>query len=86
LSSSRSSPPCSLATAAARLNPSPDPGFERRWSRRTKGSTALAWYFDHVQEIQEEMRADRAYAEEFRRDHPSVLDAKLSQEPVKEAS
>ena len=48
--------------------------------------TALAYYFDHVQEIQEEMRADRAYAEEFRRDHPSMLDAKLSQEPLKEAS
>ena len=31
--------------------------------------TALAYYFDHVQEIQEEMRADRAYAEEFRRNH-----------------
>ena len=48
--------------------------------------TALAYYFDHVQEIQEEMRADRAYAEEFRRNHPSMLDAKLSQEPWKEAS
>ena len=48
--------------------------------------TALAYYFEHVQEIQEEMRADRAYAEEFRRNHPSVLDAKLSQEPLKEAS
>jgi uncharacterized protein (DUF433 family) len=48
--------------------------------------TALAYYFDHVQEIQEEMRADRAYAEEFRRDHPSVLDAKFGQEPLKEAS
>ena len=48
--------------------------------------TALAYYFDHVQEIQEEMRAAREYAEEFRRNHPSVLDTKLSQEPVKEAS
>src|SRR5437764_15211028 len=34
--------------------------------------SALAYYFDHVQEIQEEMRADRAYAEEFRRNHPSL--------------
>ena len=48
--------------------------------------TALAYYFDHVQEIQEEMRADRAYAEEFRRNHPSLLDEKLGQEPIKEAS
>ena len=48
--------------------------------------SALAYYFDHVQEIQEEMRGDRAYAEEFRRNHPSILDAQLSQEPFKEAS
>jgi uncharacterized protein (DUF433 family) len=48
--------------------------------------TALAYYFDHVQEIQEEIRVDRAYSEEFRRDHPSLLDAKLNQEPFKEAS
>ncbi len=48
--------------------------------------TALAYYFDHIEDIQEEMRADRAYAEEFRRNHPSELDAKLSQEPLKEAS
>jgi uncharacterized protein (DUF433 family) len=48
--------------------------------------TALAYYFDHVDEIQEEMRADRAYVEEFRQNNPSVLDAKLRQEPLKEAS
>ncbi|MBI3681774.1 MAG: DUF433 domain-containing protein [Acidobacteria bacterium] len=48
--------------------------------------SALAYYFEHVQEIQEEMRADRVYAEEFRRNHPSMLDAKLGQEPLKEAS
>jgi uncharacterized protein (DUF433 family) len=48
--------------------------------------TALAYYFDHVQEIQEEMRAERDYAEEFRRNHPSLLDEKLGQEPTKEAS
>src|SRR5258708_5662688 len=48
--------------------------------------TALAYYFDHVQEIQEEMRADRAYVEEFRRNHPSLLDEKLGREPSKEAS
>src|SRR5690348_16058089 len=41
--------------------------------------SALAYYFDHIQEIQEEMRADRAYAEEFRRNHPSLLGEKLGQ-------
>ena len=46
---------------------------------------ALAYYFDHVEEVQEEIRADRAYAEEFRRNHPSVLDAKLQQERLDEA-
>ena len=47
---------------------------------------ALAYYFDHVQEIQDEMRADDAYVEEFRRNHPSLLDDKLRREPFKEAS
>jgi uncharacterized protein (DUF433 family) len=47
---------------------------------------ALAYYFDHVQEIQEDMQADRAYVEEFRRNHPSLLNEKLGQEPLKEAS
>ena len=48
--------------------------------------TALAYYFDHVQEIDEEMQADHDYTEEFRRNHPSLLDAQLKQEPAKEAS
>ena len=48
--------------------------------------SALAYYFDHVQEIQDEMRADDAYVEEFRRNHPSQLDEKLRREPFKEAS
>jgi len=48
--------------------------------------TALAYYFDHLQEIQQEMRTDRAYAEEFRRNHPSMLDTTLGREPAKEAS
>lgn len=47
---------------------------------------ALAYYFDHVEEIQAELRADREYAEEFRRNHPSLLAEKLGQEPLKEAS
>ena len=48
--------------------------------------SALAYYFDHIQEIQDQMQADEAYVEEFRRNHPSPLDAKLSMEPFKEAS
>ena len=48
--------------------------------------SALAYYFDHVQEIQEEMRADEAFVEEFRRNHPSLLDSKLNREPLQEAS
>jgi hypothetical protein len=27
---------------------------------------ALAYYFDHIEEIQQEMKAERAFAEEFR--------------------
>jgi hypothetical protein len=58
--------------------------MERRaWIRR---DLWLAYYFDHVQEIQEEMAADQAYVEEFRRNHPSRLDKKLGQEPLQEAS
>ena len=41
---------------------------------------ALAYYFDHVDEIQEEMRAEKALADEVRRNHPSLLGAKLRQE------
>ncbi len=48
--------------------------------------TALAYYFDHVQEIQDDLRADRDYVEEFRHNNPSLLDAKLGREPLKEAS
>lgn len=48
--------------------------------------SALAYYFDHVQEIQDEMRADREYADEFFRNNPSLLDQKLKQERLKEAS
>jgi hypothetical protein len=48
--------------------------------------SALAYYFDHVQEIQEEIRADRDYADEFIRNNPSMLDARLMQGRLKEAS
>ena len=47
---------------------------------------ALAFYFDHIEEIQQEMLAERASAEEFRRDHPSLLESKLRQERLEEAS
>ena len=39
LSSSRSTPPCRRATAAARLRPRPNPGRERALSSRTKRSS-----------------------------------------------
>jgi uncharacterized protein (DUF433 family) len=47
---------------------------------------ALAYYFDHVEEIQQEMRDERALAEEFRRGHSSLLETKLREESVEEAS
>ena len=47
---------------------------------------ALAYYFDHVQEIQDEIRADRVYADEFLRNNSSVLDSKLNQGGLQEAS
>jgi uncharacterized protein (DUF433 family) len=40
---------------------------------------ALA-YFDHLEEIQQEMQAERALSEEFRRNNPSLLETKLRQE------
>ena len=47
---------------------------------------ALAYYFDHIDEIQQELRAEREFSEEFRRSNPSLLEAKLRQERLKEAS
>jgi uncharacterized protein (DUF433 family) len=47
---------------------------------------ALAYYFDHIDEIQQEMRAEREFSEEFRRSNPSLLEAKLRQERIEEAS
>src|SRR5258708_29973164 len=37
---------------------------------------ALAWYFEHVEEIQAEMREERAHVDEARRNHLSQVDAK----------
>jgi uncharacterized protein (DUF433 family) len=47
---------------------------------------ALAYYFDHIEEVQEEMRVERALAQEFRRNHHSLLETKLRQERLEEAS
>jgi len=47
---------------------------------------ALAYYFDHREETQEEMRAERAESEEFRRTNPSLLETKLRSSRVDEAS
>jgi len=47
---------------------------------------ALAYYFDHIEEIQQEMRTERALAEEFRGSHPSLLEAKLRRDGLEEAS
>ena len=47
---------------------------------------ALSYYFDHVDEIQQEMREEGAFVEEFRRDHPSLFEARLRSEGLKEAS
>jgi uncharacterized protein (DUF433 family) len=38
---------------------------------------ALAYYFEHVDEIQEEMRQEDEFAEEFLRNNPSVIDLRL---------
>ena len=41
---------------------------------------ALAYYFDHIDEIQEEMRAELAFSEEIRRSHSPQVDSKLREE------
>jgi uncharacterized protein (DUF433 family) len=38
---------------------------------------ALAYYFDHQDEIDRQIAADEAFAEDFRRQNPSKLQAKL---------
>jgi hypothetical protein len=45
---------------------------------------ALAWYFDHVEEIQTEIREERALVNEACRNHLSQVDAK--REDHREAS
>jgi len=38
---------------------------------------ALAYYFDHIEEIQEEIRNEQEYVEEFRQKYASPLQSKL---------
>src|SRR5438874_8859447 len=38
---------------------------------------ALAYYFDHVEEIRDDIRNEQEYVEEFRQQHISPLQAKL---------
>jgi hypothetical protein len=40
---------------------------------------ALAYYFDHIEEIREEMRREQEFVADFMQKHPSALDAKLKQ-------
>ena len=47
---------------------------------------ALAYYFDHREEIQEEIRSERLQAEQSQRDQPSLLATKPNQSGIKEAS
>ncbi len=48
--------------------------------------TALAYYYDHREEVQEEIRAERVQSEEFRRGNVSLLEAKLRGVRLDEAS
>jgi uncharacterized protein (DUF433 family) len=47
---------------------------------------ALAYYYDHREEIQEEIRTERAQAEEFHRNNASALTDKLTHSRLDEAS
>jgi hypothetical protein len=49
-------------------------------------SQRVAYYFDHAREIQQEVQADREYADKFFCQNPSLVEARLKQERLKEAS
>lgn len=53
---------------------------------RSDVRVALAYYFDHIEEIQKEIRAERAFEEEFRRTHSSLLEAKQLKDRLEAAS
>ena len=38
---------------------------------------ALAYYYDNIDEIREEIRQEQEFVTEFRKQHPSALQAKL---------
>lgn len=38
---------------------------------------ALAYYFDHIEEIREEIRREQEFVDDFRRANPSLLQVKL---------
>jgi hypothetical protein len=38
---------------------------------------ALAYYYDNIDEIRDEIRQEQEFVAEFRRQHPSALQAKL---------
>jgi len=40
---------------------------------------ALAYYFDHTEEINEEMRREDEFVEKFKRENPSALQIKLDE-------
>ena len=46
----------------------------------------IAWYYDHREEVQEEIRAEREFGEVFRADHVSRVATKGIHDPLKEAS
>lgn len=47
---------------------------------------ALAYYFDHMDEIREEMRVERTLVEESRGNNPSLVKAKLRRDKVETPS
>jgi uncharacterized protein (DUF433 family) len=53
---------------------------------RTDVHVALNYYFDHIELIQQEIRVERAFEEEFRRTHSSLLEAKIRKESLEAAS
>lgn len=46
--------------------------------------TALAYYYDHIDEIRDEMKREQEFVEEFQRNNPSPLQAKFQRMTGKE--
>lgn len=49
---------------------------------RTDVHVALNYYFGHIEEIQQEIRVERAFEEEFRRTHSSLLEARTRKQSL----